>query len=137
MSMNKTRYGRKAVLDHFLNKSEYVFPSGGVWIALFTADPTETGSMANELSQSGYARVELSQYLGAADSTTGIITNTSDFSIGPAGEDWPEVTHMGIVTSATIGAGNMVYFGPLVTSRTVPENDAFLIKAGQLTIREK
>lgn len=136
MSLNKTKYGRKAVLDHFFGRISYAFPTN-VYAALFFGDPTDAGLLTDELTQGGYARQEISDLLGNADLTTGVISNDQLIEYGPATEDWPEITHIGIMDSATIGAGNMIYFGPAVTSRTVNNTDTFDIKVGQLTIQER
>ncbi len=136
MSMNKTRYLRKAMLDHFLGRISYAFPTN-VYAALFSADPTELGTLTNELSQSGYARIEISDKLSDAVLASGVISNSLDIVFGPAGADWPEVTHIGIMDSAGLGTGNMLYHVPAITSRTVPNSDEFKIRAGQLTIQEQ
>lgn len=135
MAMNKTKYMRKAVLDHFLGRIAYAFPAN-VYAALFTADPTDDGLLTSELTQSGYARVEISEKLGDAVLASGMITNSAAITFGPSIVDWPEVTHIGIIDSATIGAGNMLYHVPAVTSRTIVAGDAFNIQPGQLTITE-
>jgi hypothetical protein len=136
MALNKTRYGRKAVLDHFLGRVSYAFPTN-VYMGLSTSDPTELGSMAGELTETGYARIEISALMSDAVLASGQIANSAEITFGPAGEDWPEVTHGFIADSATIGAGNMIYFGPAVTSRTVNSGDDFPIRVGQLTIQER
>lgn len=136
MSLNKTKYGRKAVLDHFFGRNSYAFPTN-VYAALFSGDPTDAGLLTDELTESGYARQEISALLGDADLTTGVISNNALIQYGPATEDWSEITHIGIMDSATIGAGNMIYFGPAVTSRTVNNADTFDIKVGQITIQER
>jgi hypothetical protein len=136
MAMNKTRYGRKAVLDHFCGRVEHVF-STGIWMALFSADPTETGTQTSEITQGGYARVNISAKLGDADLTSGVISNAAVITFGPATADWDEVTHMGLCTSSTIGGGNMIYFGPATVSRVIANTDDFNVQIGQLTIQER
>ena len=136
MAMNKTRYGRRAVLDHMLGRSEHPFPTGR-WLALFNGDPTEIGLLDDELTEDGYARVEITDLLGDAILASGQISNAADIAFEEAGEDWSEITHAGIMDSATIGAGNMIYFGPAATSRTVDAGDSFIIRTGQLTIIER
>lgn len=136
MSLNKTKYGRKAVLDHMLGRVSYTFPAN-VYLALFSDNPTDDGVLTNELSQSGYARIEISDLLANADLTGGITSNNVEIEFGPAGEDWPEVSYIGIMDSVTIGAGNMIYYGPVTTSRVVNDTDTFLVKVGQLTIEER
>lgn len=136
MALNKTKYGRKAVLDHFFGRVAYPFPAN-VYLALFTDDPTDDGLLTDELTETGYARQEISDSLGNADPTSGQISNNVIITFGPATEDWPEVTHVGILDALTIGTGNMVYFGAAVTSRVVDNTDSFIIKVGQLTITER
>jgi hypothetical protein len=136
MSQNKTRFGRKAVLDHFFGRINYAFPAN-VYLALFTDDPTDLGLLTDELTSSGYARVEISALMSDAVLASGQITNSAQILFGPAGVDWPAITHCGIMDAATIGTGNMIYFGPAVTSRTVESGDSFIIRIGQLTIIEK
>jgi hypothetical protein len=136
MAMNKTKYGRKAVLDHFFGRVSHTFPTNR-WAALFSGDPTDEGLLTDELTEDGYARVEITDLMADAILGTGMIANQNDITFGPAGEDWSEITHIGIMDSATIGAGNMIYFGPAVTSRVVENEDQFIIRPGQLTITER
>ncbi len=134
MALNKTRYGRKAVLDHFFGRAAYAFPTN-VYAALFTADPTELGTQTSEITAGGYARVEISEKMSDAVLATGVITNSAEIAWSDATEDWPEITHIGIMDAST--SGNMIYFGAAVTSRTVSSGDAFKIRIGQLTIQER
>jgi len=136
MAENKTRFGRKAVLDHFLGRVSHTFPTNR-YLALFTADPTELGTLTNECTGGAYARVEISDKLGNADLTTGVISNTVAIQYATAVGDWPEITHLGVMDVITIGAGNMIYFGPAVTARTVTNGDTYLIQIGQLIIQEQ
>ena len=134
MALNKTKYLRKKVLDHFFGRVEYSFPAN-VYAALFTADPTDEGLLTNELDEDGYARIEISALMADAVESTGSITNANDIEFGPAAEDWPEITHIGIMDAST--AGNMLYFGAAATSRVVDNGDDFPIRPGQLVIRER
>jgi hypothetical protein len=134
MAMNKTQYGRKIMLDHRFGRIEYPFPSG-VWFALFTGDPTELGLTTNELTQLGYARKEISALFGDAVLSSGQISNAADIDFDVAGEDWPEITHGGIMTALT--GGMMTDFGPAATARVVDVGDRFVIRIGQLTITER
>jgi hypothetical protein len=136
MALNKTKYGRKAVLDHFFGRISYAF-SSEVYLALFSTDPTDAGILTGEITEAGYARVAIPALLGNADLPTGIITNNAQIAFGPASEDWSEIGYVGIMDSATIGAGNMIYYGPTVTSRLISNGDEFKILIGQLTIQEQ
>lgn len=133
--MNKTRYGRKVVLDHLYGRNSYAFPTDR-WLALLNDDPTDLGLLTSELAQTGYARVEISDLLGDADPVTGVIVNVLDIVFPLAGADWAEFKHMGTMEIATLGAGNMIHFGPASTSRVIVTGDQLIIKAGQLRIQE-
>lgn len=132
MSANFTKHGRKAILDHVFGQASYAYPAN-VYMALFTADPTDEGLLTDELDQIGYARVEISALLGTAVEASGIISNTSRIRFGPAGEDWPEIAAIGIMDAST--SGNMIAFGPPVTTRIVVEGEPFDIEIGQFTMR--
>jgi hypothetical protein len=134
MAQNLTQYGQKVVLDHFFGRIDHPFPAN-VYLALFSADPGETGSLAGELTQSGYARVEISDLMGDTVLASGIISNTGRIRFGPAGVDWPEIVAVGTIETGTIGAGNLISYGPPVTSRVVEEGDYFDIEIGQITFR--
>lgn len=135
MALNKTQYLRKKVLDHALGRIAFTMPTE-VWLALFSASPTDEGLFTDELSQSGYARVSITAKMTDTVLASGQSSNNTEIVFGPAGEDWPEITYAAVVDSATIGAGNMLYFGAAVTSRIVESGDDFRIQIGQLTITE-
>lgn len=135
MAMNKSRYLRKKVLDHSFGRAAFAFPSS-VWLGLFSADPTDIGSLTNELTQSGYARVLLTPLLANAVLATGMISNNAEIEFATAGEDWPAITHAAVIDSSGIGTGNILYFGPAVTARIIEFGDQFKILVGQLTVSE-
>jgi hypothetical protein len=137
MSFSKTKYLRKKVLDHFYGRNAYAFPSD-VWLALFTADPTDDGLLTNELTNAlapGYARVALAAFLSDAGSENGTIFNSATITFTVAGSDWPEVTHGATMDAAT--SGNMLHFGALTSSRIIAATEAFTMTPGQLMIREQ
>lgn len=130
-----TLYQRKAQLDHFFGRVAYPFPTA-VWLALFAGDPTIHGSLDHELTHGGYERVNIISLLGDADIATGAIVNTAIIDYPPALEDWPLVSHLGLVDSPEIGEGNITYFGPADAARPTPVGDRFRLNLGQLRIRE-
>lgn len=134
MAFNKTRYGRKLVLDHLLGRVNSPF-STNKFLALFSADPTELGSLVDELTETGYARINIATLMGDAVLISGQISNAAEITFGPATEDWAEITHAGIM-DALVG-GNMIYYGEAVTSRVIDNTDTFVIRVGQLTIYER
>ncbi len=136
MAMNWTKLGRKKILDHFWGRIEYPFPAN-LWLMLSSTELTDEGLMTGELSEAGYARIEVTAKMADAVLSTGVIANSALITFGPAGEDWPEILGVGLVTSGTIGAGDMISFMPPVTTRIVVEEDDFNIRINQLTFEQK
>ena len=81
-----------------------------VYIALFTADPTVSGSFSNEATYIGYARVAMAK---ATDFTTvgDTSSNTSLVQFPQATGGSSLCTHFGICTAVT--GGTMLFFAPL------------------------
>lgn len=106
-----TNYGKSQVIGHLAGTA--ATGNATVYLALFTADPTVTGSMSNEVANANnYARTAIS--LGAAASRK--VTQSAQVDFPQASGPWGTVTHWGIVTSATHGAGNMLAYGAFTTS---------------------
>lgn len=128
--MSATDFLRKKLLDHFNSVATYVPPPN--YLALFTADPTETGSLLNEVSASGYARQPLAGVMGAADSTGNAI-NTSAITFGPAGADWGTSVFLG--TADQLAGGNLGWPGALSQPRTITTGQPLVIPVGALRMR--
>lgn len=125
-----TSYLQKKLLDHSLGLASFAMPAT-VYVSLHTADPTNTGSLTNEVTTigTGYARVAATSKMNATDSVTGISSNNASISFGPALTDWGTVTHVGI--SDAPSAGNMLLFGPLTVVQTTPIGESVQFSSGQ------
>lgn len=132
MAMNLTRYGRKIMLDHLLGRSAYSFPSN-VYLGCFIADPTDVGTLDDEVSVSGYARIDIASAMAAADAPSRQIALGSDIEFAAFGEAIAAITHFGVLDAATLGTGNVIWSGELTTPRAVGVGETFPIKAGQFT----
>lgn len=100
-------------------------------IALYTANPTVTGSHANEVaSGNGYSRKAVSWTSGGANSET----NTGTVTFAASG-NWGTVTHFGIVSNGTRGAGTMYYFGPLDSNRVMTAGYEIRFLPGSISIQ--
>ncbi len=134
MANNKTDYLEGKLIEHVLRNVSYTSPTT-VYVSLHTADPTETGSHANEVSTAGgslYARQ--SATFGAQSG--GTVLNSADITFPAAGANWGNITHFGIEDGSTAGAGNMLYYGPLTNSVTINTGNQFKIATGQLSVQE-
>jgi hypothetical protein len=94
--------------------------AGSLWIALHTADPTDTGTATtSETAYTGYARVALARSGSGWTVTNNVASPTSNVDFGectasPGGA----ITHMSVVNTSS-GAGKILVSGALSTSITV------------------
>lgn len=105
-----------------------------LYVALFTADPTDTGSLANEVSGGSYARVavvcSLANWSGtqsagsttASSGTNGTVSNNGAITFPAPTANWGVVTHAALMDSSS-GAGTMVAFGALSAAKTINNGD--------------
>lgn len=125
--MHMTDYLEAALINHVLRNTPYIVPAT-LYVGLCTADPGETGSIANEVTGGGYARQAIS-----FDAPTGGVTqNSLDVVFPQATADWGTITHVIIADAAT--AGNVLFYGALTASKQILVGDIFKIPAGSLTI---
>jgi len=97
------------------------------YIALFTSDPTDTGSAGTEVSGGSYART------AATFSVTGdTATNTAGIEFPAASASWGTVSHIGIMTASS--GGNMLVHAALSAAKTISSGDVFRIPTGDLDI---
>ena len=105
-----------------------------VYLAVFSADPTDTGSVTNELTGGGYARKSLSGLFSAATGTAGSVSNTSVINMATATGDWSTATHVGIMESGTATTADMMLVIALDSSITILNTQVFSFAVGDLTI---
>lgn len=125
-------YAEKKVLDHLLGKTAYTMPTGA-FLALFTADPTDTGSTTNEVSttSTGYARVNVTSIMSATDATSGASQNATAVSFNAATASWGNITWLALFDAAT--GGNMLMSGAATTAKQIDVGDIYQLAASQLT----
>jgi hypothetical protein len=130
MSTAKTDFAENLLLTWLLTASAATRPT--TWfVALHTADPTETGT-TGELTpaSNGYNRQSVTfSVTGATATNTGLLT------FGPCTTtNWGEITHISIKSAST--AGNTFYKGALTTPRTINVGDSLTIAISDLSISE-
>ena len=108
-------------------------------VALCTAAPTNasTGATITEVSGGSYARVQrdpLDANWTAASSTDGLTDNAADITFPTATANWGTVTHVAVLDSVTLGAGNVLFWGALDASKVVNNGDTFKFLAGALNV---
>lgn len=134
-----SNYTEANIISTTLRGAAFPVPAA-VYIALFTADPTDANVTANEVSTAAWpAYVRKDAADGAAISTgwtapsDGVSTNAKAITF-PAnnGAGNVTVTHIGIYDAAS--GGNLLYHSNLVASKTLLPGDVISFGIGSLTV---
>lgn len=132
----KSNYLETAIINHVLRNTALTSPTT-VYAALSTADPTEAGTGLVEPTEAWYGR----QAVTFDAPTDGVSANSAEVDYTSAGADTVDVgddgkiiTHFAIFDA--VAAGNMLYHGPLGSSKTINEGDEVRFPAGSLVITE-
>lgn len=122
-----------AALAAFLQGTDPAYRAGATqYLALFTADPTETGSLAAEANYTGYARVALTK----ATAWTGggnPFTNANLIQFGACTAGTNALTHFAVVDTAS-GAVAMMISGALSATLNVSSGIQPQMSPGALSI---
>jgi len=129
--MGLTTFARNALLNHLFGKSTYTAPTH-VYLGLSTTTPTANGSNITEPTGNGYVRRQTSPSDWVA-ATASSVTTAGDLIFATATPlSWGTVTY-GLLYDAETG-GNCLDFGELTTPRTIVAGDAFIVRAGGITL---
>ena len=105
-----SNYAENALLNHVANTA--FTPAATIFVALCTADPTDTGSPLNEVANTNaYARAAVT--FGAATSRR--VVQSGAVTFPQATGTWGTISHWAIMSTATYGAGDMYAYGNFVT----------------------
>jgi len=122
-----------AALDMFLRGTDPSYRAGATqYLALFTADPTESASLANEATYTGYARVALTKS-SAWTGTSSPFTNTNLIQFGACSGGSNTITHFAVVDTSS-GAVSMMISGALSSSLAVSSGIQPQFAGGALSI---
>lgn len=125
-------YLENKLIDYILRQQAFAAPAT-VYVALFTAPPTDAGG-GTEVSGGSYARVAVSSSLAnwagtqaaasttASTGTSGTTSNNNAVTFPSPTAGWGTITSFGIFDAST--AGNLLIYGNLTTSKTVNNGDA-------------
>lgn len=129
------------VIAHIFRTASFTKPTV-LSIALCTAAPvdSDTGALTGkEVANAGsYARQVLNPgdaNWNAITGNNGTTSNIPAIVFPTATAAWGTVTHVAITDSATYGAGNLIFFGPLTVSKVVGNGDIFQFNTGALQIQ--
>ena len=135
-----SNYLENKLLDHTLKYSTapFVAPTT-LYLALFLNTSgnalanLEAGTLTDEVPTAGstaYAR----QTIAFDSASSGTSANTATVTFPAATASFGTVTHVAITDSATRGAGNVLFYGAVTSSKTIDSGDTFQVTAGNLTI---
>lgn len=129
-----SNYTENKVLEHIVGEASFTMPTA--FVALYTADPTDTGtgSQAQEvtLGANSYSRVATNTNHWASASG-GTIKNGSDITFPEASGAWGTVTHFAIL-DASGTAANMLAHSALTATKAISSGDTPKFAADALTI---
>ncbi len=134
-----SNYTEDQIIESTLRGAAFVVPST-VYIALFTADPTDANITANEVTLAAfpaYVRKDAADgglITSGWDAASNGISANSKVITFPAndGAGTVVVTHIGIYDAIT--AGNLLYHSPLVASKSLLVGDVLSFGIGAITI---
>lgn len=121
------------LLDHLLGGSDYT-PAANVYIALYSAAPTDAGG-GTEATGSGYARKPVANNLtNFPAAVSGAKSNGTSIAFAAATGAWSasaNMTHFGIFDA--LSGGNLLAWGVIETPFAVANTDTPTIAVGALT----
>lgn len=126
---NIAAYLQKQMLDWVLGGAAATQPSSRL-AALSLGTPTSV-SASEVLPNSGYLRQ--TALFGAAASPAGSASNTAAMTFGPFSSS-AAIQGLVVYDTSAFTAGNMLWYGTLLTARTVLPGDTLVVGAGSLLI---
>lgn len=96
-------------------------PSTAIWVALHTADPTDSGEQgSNEAAYTGYARAAVARTTGGFAVANGAANPVADIPFGQATS-----TSTGTITHASLGLTSASTGGDIIASGPISPNINF------------
>ena len=111
--------------------------AGDLHVALFTADPTETGSAANECTYTGYGRVAVARTSGGWTISGDTASNTAAVTFGECTVGTETASHFAICKSTTETTADMLLYGGLDSSLAISPGIIPEFIAGAIDVTEQ
>ena len=130
--MSMSNSSENKVLKALLQGTDIDFrASDNLYLALFTADPTETGEFTNEATFTGYARVSMPKASSWTDGGS-TFTNSGLVQFPQCTGGNNTITHFALCTSES--AGEVVISGALNASLNISSGIQAQFSTGSLSI---
>jgi hypothetical protein len=127
---NISAYLAKAMLDWVLGGATPTQPASRL-AALSLGTPTSVSASEHSPLNLGYARQ--TSLFSAAASPAGSASNTAAMTFGPFSSS-TAIQGLVVFDTTAFTAGNMLWYGTLLTARTVLPGDTLVVAAGALII---
>lgn len=136
MAGTLTTFAKDKILNTWY-RSDSAYKPSAVYVGLFTADPTDAGTLTNEVSGGSYARQQITQANGSWNAPADAsgkrrITNVNAVTFPTASANWGTITHAALIDASS--SGNMLIVIPLDASKTINNGDSFSFPATNLKI---
>ena len=131
-----SNYLEAKLLDHALGTTTFTKPTT-VYVALFTGTPAtnlEAGTLSDEVTTSASAYARQAATFASAASPGGTATTSATITFPTATASWGTITYLAILDGGTAGAGNVLFYGALDSSKLIETGDTFQIQSGNLTV---
>lgn len=128
-----SNYLENKLIDHVFRGVAFTAPTT-VYVALFTAAPSDTGG-GTEVTGGSYARVAVTcnttnwaatnaagSTANPSSGTSGTTSNNNAVTFPVPTANWGTITHVAVFDASS--GGNMLFWGALTTSKTVNNGDA-------------
>lgn len=125
-----SNYLQNKLLGHTLLGSTYTAPTAPVYLSLATSVASDGDTFQEVPTGTGYGRQAIA--FGAPVSTQ-LVRNSGTITFTPASTPWGTITHIGIYDAST--SGNLLYWGPLASSRAVSTGEVFQTPANSITVQ--
>ena len=138
-----TDYFENKLVDQIFRNQPFSFPTT-LFVGLLTAAPSDSTG-GTEVVGGSYARVgvgcSLANWAGtqsagstvASNGTGATTSNNGVITFATPTANWGTITHFGIYDA--VSSGNLLFWGPLSSSKAVFTGDAVSIQAGQLQVQ--
>lgn len=134
-----SNYLEDGIINHVLRGIALTQPTA-IYVALFSADPTDANITTNEISDPSYVRRDAAVGGAIATGWTAPVTsgtarqttNAKALEFPPVSGGQITVTHFGLYDAATLG--NLLFHGAFDTPRTLQIDDVVSVAIGALTV---
>lgn len=132
VSGTATDYLEQKVADHIFSEGLRTYtPATNIYIAMFSALPTDAGVYSELASTGSYARANATGDF--ANASGGTCTNDISIDFPTATANWSATaTHYGIFDASS--AGNMIFWDALDENKTVTNGDTLKFPIGDISI---